>query len=214
MSWDRWWLFVVTVIPIAGWPGINMLHILTRSVRFGFRRALWSIAGCLTAVLLALTLSAAGVGALLAAKPELVHVLRGAGAVYLVWLGVRAWRGIGGDPAAIAAELPVITGVPGRILYRDALFTGLANPKLILFAAAMFPQFIDHRAHWGGQFALLAATYFLIDVSWAFTYATGGRPLARWLGSPWRRRLFDRATGIIFIALGLGLVIARAHHSA
>ena len=103
MTWDRWWLFAVTVFLIAGTPGPNMLHVMTRSVRFGFARSVWAMAGCLSAVLLALSASALGLGALLLAMPRLFDVVRYAGAAYLLWLGIKAWRGAGrvkGRPAA------------------------------------------------------------------------------------------------------------------
>lgn len=210
MSWDRWWLFVVTVFLISGTPGPNMLHVMARSVRFGFARSVWAMAGCLTAVLIALAASAAGVGALLLASPHLFDVLRYAGAAYLVWLGVKAWRGAGKGAAGLDPEVPVVPGLGAFALYRDALFTGLSNPKLILFAAALFPQFIARTAGWGGQFAILVATFTVIEVSWYAAYAAGGRRLAGWLDSPARRRLFDRGTGALFFVFGAGLIAARA----
>jgi len=209
MSWDRWWLFAVTVFLISGTPGPNMLHVMARSVRFGFARSAWAMAGCLTAVLIALAASAAGVGALLLASPHLFDILRYAGAAYLVWLGIKAWRGAGKGAAGLDPEVPVEPGVGAMTLYRDALFTGLSNPKLILFAAALFPQFIARDAGWGAQFAILVATFSVIEVSWYAAYAAGGRRLAGWLGSPARRRLFDRGTGTLFFVFGAGLIAAR-----
>jgi homoserine/homoserine lactone efflux protein len=210
MTWDRWWLFAVTVFLISGSPGPNMLHIMTRSVRHGFARSVWAMAGCLTAVLLALAASAAGVGAILLASPKLFTALRYAGAAYLVWLGIKAWRGAGKGAAGLDPEMPVARGVSTVALYRDALFTGLSNPKLILFAAALFPQFISQKAGWAPQFAILTATFVVIEVSWYAAYAAGGHRLARWLASPARQKLFDRATGSLFFAFGAGLLAARA----
>lgn len=210
MSWDRWWLFAVTVFLIAGTPGPNMLHVMTRSVRVGFARSIWTMAGCLTAVLLALTGSALGLGALLLAMPRLFDVIRYAGAAYLVWLGVKAWRGAGRTASGLDPDLPPEAPfVPAARLYLDALLTGLSNPKLILFAAAFFPQFIVRTAPILPQFALLVATFAVIETSWYATYAAGGRSLARWLERPARRKAFDRATGALFVAFGAGLVVAR-----
>ncbi|PXA87607.1 amino acid transporter, partial [Nostoc sp. 3335mG] len=108
--------------------------------------------------------------------------------------------------------------LPGRgtsapsalVLYRDALFTGLSNPKLILFAAALFPQFISQKAGWAPQFAILTLTFVVIETGWYVAYAAGGRRLASWLASPRRQRVFDRATGSLFFLFGAGLIAARA----
>ncbi len=209
MSWDRWWLFVVTVFLISGTPGPNMLHVMTRSVRYGFGRSVWAMAGCMTAVLIALAASAAGVGALLLASPRLFDALRYAGAAYLAWLGIKAWRGAGKGAAGMDPDVPVAPGVSTLALYRDALFTGLSNPKLILFAAALFPQFISQKSGWAPQFAILVLTFAVIEMSWYAVYALGGRRLTGWLADRHRQRAFDRGTGALFFMFGAGLIAAR-----
>lgn len=209
MSWDRWWLFVVTVFLISGTPGPNMLHVMTRSVRYGLARSVWAMAGCMTAVLIALAASAAGVGALLLASPRLFDVLRYAGAAYLAWLGIKAWRGAGKGAAGMDPDVPVAPGVSALALYRDALFTGLSNPKLILFAAALFPQFISQKTGWAPQFAILVATFVAIETSWYAVYAAGGQRVSGWLAAGRRQRAFDRGTGALFFMFGAGLIAAR-----
>jgi len=231
MTWDRWWLFVVTVFLVSGTPGPNMLHVMARSVREGFARSVWAMAGCMSAVLLALVASAAGVGALLLASPHWFDALRYAGAAYLAWLGIKAWRGAGKADSPLPEEeepgagalvsggeptpSPSLSGRGTRApsafaLYRDALFTGLSNPKLILFAAALFPQFISQKAGWAPQFAILTGTFVVIETGWYVAYAAGGRRLAAWLAPVKRQRLFDRATGSLFFLFGAGLIAARA----
>ena len=164
----------------------------------------------LSAVLVALNGSALGLGALLLAMPRLFDVIRYAGAAYLLWLGIKAWRGAGKAEAGLDPEIATAgPRTPAYRLYLDALLTGLSNPKLILFAAAFFPQFIARGAPVPPQFAILVATFAVIESSWYATYAVGGRRLARWLASPSRQKLFDRATGGLFMAFGAGLVVAR-----
>jgi threonine/homoserine/homoserine lactone efflux protein len=212
MTWERWWLFVVTVTLICGTPGPNMLHVMTRSVRYGLARSVWAMAGCLSAILIALAASAAGIGALLMASPHLFDALRYAGAAYLAWLGFKAWRGASKDAAGLDPEMQAADAqrVSALVLYRDALFTGLSNPKLILFASALFPQFISGKAPWAPQFGLLVLTFVTIETAWYVAYASGGRRLAGWLASPARQRLFDRGTGTLFLMFGAGLIAARA----
>jgi len=209
MTIGTWWLFVGVVFVVAGSPGPNMLHIMQRSVQYGVLRSTAAMAGCMTAVLLALFASAAGLGAVLTTSPNLFAAVRYAGVAYLGWLGISAWRRANRVHADAAAPVEP-RDAPGLILYRDALLTGLSNPKLIVFAAALFPQFIDAHAPWAPQFAILVATFAAIETGWYFTYALGGRRLARWLSTAARRRLFDRATGAIFVGFALALLGARA----
>lgn len=67
MTLHAWTVFLVAVILLCGTPGPNMLHVMTRSMTFGARRSLAAMAGCLTALVLVLAASAAGVAALLTA---------------------------------------------------------------------------------------------------------------------------------------------------
>jgi homoserine/homoserine lactone efflux protein len=209
MTLERWWLFAMTVAVISATPGPNMLHIMTRSVRHGLARSMLAMAGCMSAVLIALTGSAMGLGAMLIAEPRLFSALRYAGAAYLLWLGIKAWRGAGKGETGLDPDLPAMARSSTVTLYRDALFTGLSNPKLILFAAALFPQFISREAGWAPQFGILVATFVVIETFWYGVYAIGGRRLAGWLASPVRQQMFDKATGGLFFIFGAGLIAAR-----
>lgn len=204
MSLHLWWLYVTAVFLISATPGPNMLHVMTQSIAHGPRRALATMAGLMSAVLLCLIASALGLGALLKASPRLFDVLRYAGVAYLVWLGIKAWRAPVGSAAA---------AVPARshhALYATGLLTGLSNPKLIIFAAALFPQFIDTGRPFGAQLAILVVSFVVIESVWYSVYALGGIKLARWLEPVNRQRLFNRATGMMFIGFGGALLGARA----
>lgn len=208
MTLTNWWLYATAVFLISATPGPNMLHVMTRSIAVGPRRAAATMAGCMSAVLLCLLASAAGLGAVLKAYPHVFDMLRYAGAAYLIWLGIKAWRA------------PVHEGPQGGVrrgadlsrvrLYRDGMLTGLSNPKLIVFAAALFPQFIDARAAFAPQLAILVATFVVIETFWYLVYAMGGLRLARWLEPANRQRLFNRLTGGLFVAFGGALIAGRA----
>jgi threonine/homoserine/homoserine lactone efflux protein len=84
MTLHTWWLFVMMSFVICGTPGPNMLVVMSSSARHGARPALAVMAGCMTALMLMMGLSAAGLGALLQASPALFDLLRWVGAAYLV----------------------------------------------------------------------------------------------------------------------------------
>src|SRR3546814_5422211 len=96
-----------------------------------------------------------GLGALLKASPRLFDGLRYAGVAYLIWLGVKAWRA----PVGEAGEVGATRARSLRALYGTGLLTGLSNPKLIIFAAALFPQFIDTGRPFAMQLGILVASF-------------------------------------------------------
>jgi threonine/homoserine/homoserine lactone efflux protein len=206
MALHTWWLYVTAVFLISSTPGPNMLHVMMRSVQCGPRRALVSMSGLLSAVLLCLLASAAGLGALLKTMPQLFNILRIAGAAYLIFLGYKAWTSPVMDTEEGVTIAPVLSMAK---LYRSGLLTGLANPKLIIFAAALFPQFIDATRPFPLQLAILVGSFAAIECFWYAIYASGGVRLAYWLRPAGRQRMFNRVTGGLFALFG-GLLMVRS----
>ena len=203
-----WWLFVGAVFLLSGTPGPNMLHVMGRSVSLGVRRSVAAMAGCLLAIVIVLSASAAGLSALLMASPRLFDALRYLGVAYLLFLGVKAWRGDDAPVDVGDGDLPP-RSVGGWQLFRGGLLIGISNPKLLLFAAAFLPQFVNRAAPQGPQFALLVATFAVIEAFWYGVYGMGGHQLARHLTRPALRRWFDRVTGTIFVGFGAALLGTR-----
>ncbi|KPF90935.1 amino acid transporter [Novosphingobium sp. AAP83] len=207
MAFHTWWLFVVTVFFISGSPGPNMLHVMTRSVELGLARSTLAMAGCFIAVVMLLSASALGLAALLAALPGAFTVLRVLGAGYLLWLGYKSWTA-----KDAAVDLVDGQGVPaisnGRI-FRTAFTVGISNPKALLFAAAFLPQFIDSSKPELPQLVVMILTFGVIEISWFFVYALGGRSIASALTRPALRTLFNRITGGVFVAFGLAMLGSR-----
>jgi len=201
MSLETWWLYLGAVVLISCTPGPNVLYVTTRSIRFGLGSAFVGVAGCLTALILMLIGSVAGLSAVLLALPGAFDVLKIAGAAYLVYLGIQVWR----EPVAEAAP-PPSTGVSGAALYRDGFLVGISNPKLLVFAAAFFPQFIDPSRSWGSQFALMVTTFLGVELFFYSIYALTGRKLAdRLMHGIWRRWL-NRVSGAVFMGFGIALL--------
>lgn len=207
MSIETWWLFFAAVFVLSGTPGPNMLHILSRSVEFGLRRSIAAMAGCLVALVLILSASAGGLTALLMALPGAFEVLRYLGAAYLLYLGIQAWRA---DVAPLdVGEDTLRTAQSATNLFRCGFIIGVSNPKLLLFAAAFLPQFVNQKASQAPQFAVLVLTFAAIEMFWYLVYGVTGGSLSRQLRKPSLKRTFNRLTGAIFVGFGALLLRAR-----
>ena len=203
MQIGTWWLFVLTVFIVSGTPGPNMLHVMMRSIQVGPRHSTFAMMGCLSAILLCLFASAFGLGAVLKAEPRLFDILRYGGVAYLIWLGIKTWR----SPITASGEADTTRSTQSAgSLYRGGLLIGLSNPKLIIFAAALFPQFINEHAPFAPQMGILVATFAVIECCWYAVYAMGGQSLARWLEPANRQRFFNRTIGTIFVGFGAALL--------
>jgi threonine/homoserine/homoserine lactone efflux protein len=185
MTLHTWWLFVATVFVVCAIPGPNMLLVMTHGAQHGLRRSSATMAGCLSALVLMLAVSAAGLGVLLASWPAMFNALRMIGAVYLVYLGIKAWRAPVSEAAADHAD--ELAAKPERsrfALYRNGFLVGASNPKAILFATALLPQFIDAAQPRLPQF--------------------GAKLKSRSVA-----RIFNRLTGGVFVGFGAMMALVR-----
>ncbi|HDR9128215.1 TPA: LysE family translocator [Burkholderia vietnamiensis] len=212
MNLHTWWLFVATVFVVSAIPGPNMLLVMTHGARHGLRRSAATMAGCLSALVLMLAVSAAGLGAVLQAWPAMFNTLRFAGAAYLIYLGVKAWRARVDD--APAADLAAPAPAPGAsasswALFRNGFLVAGSNPKAILFAAALLPQFINAAEPTLPQFGILVVTFAAIEVSWYLVYASFGTRIGATLKSQSVARVFNRLTGGLFVGFGAMMALVR-----
>ena len=128
MDFQTWCLFVGMTFVVSATPGPNMLLVMSQGARFGWRPALVTMAGCMTALLCMMSLSAAGVGALLHTFPAVFDALRYLGAAYLAYLGYRLWRSglpARDDQSERAAPAPVRSA---GSFYRQVLAVAASNP--------------------------------------------------------------------------------------
>jgi threonine/homoserine/homoserine lactone efflux protein len=187
-----------------------MLLVMTHGAQHGLRRSGATMAGCLSALVLMLSVSAAGLGVFLEAWPAMFNALRMIGAAYLVYLGIKAWRAPADEGVAHRAD--ELAAKPARsrfALFRNGFLVAGSNPKAILFAAALLPQFIDASRPTLPQFGVLVATFAVIEVSWYLVYAGFGTHIGARLKSRNVARAFNRLTGGVFVGFGAMMALVR-----
>ncbi|WP_104204555.1 LysE family translocator [Billgrantia saliphila] len=208
---DGWtWLTYIGVITaLIVFPGPVALLCTSHGLRFGPQRTIATVLGGGVASLVLMSLSALGLGAVLATSETAFMLLKLVGGAYLIYLGLQAWLAVPRSPLEAAPHpMPGPAGkhsVPG--LFRQGFLVGIGNPKDLLFFAALFPNFITVGEPQLLQFVILALTWLVIDTTLMTLYATLGSGLGRWFDSPKRMRAFHRTTGGLFMGAG-GTLIA------
>jgi threonine/homoserine/homoserine lactone efflux protein len=198
--------FALTGFVLVVVPGPSVLFIVGRALAHGRRSALMSVAGNTTGVALVVCVVALGYGAVAARSVEVFTVLKLLGAAYLVFLGVQTIRHRGDLVATFTGPAGP---APGRI-YRQAVVVGVTNPKVLVFFAAVLPQFVDLAAGnattqmlvLGLVFALLAST---LDGAWALV---AGWARDWFATSPTRLRRLGGTGGLLMIVMGAGLAVS------
>ena len=132
--------------------------------------------------------------------PSCSRCLRWAGAAYLIWLGIKAWRHAGAATAPISKR---------GVNFSRGLTVALTNPKTIAFFTAFLPQFVNPKLPVATQLIVMCAVSVLLaaltDSSWAIVSGLG----RAWFIKPARAKLLGRISGIVLIGGGVWLSLAR-----
>jgi threonine/homoserine/homoserine lactone efflux protein len=201
------WLAFAAASAVMGLiPGPGVTSIVGYALGSGRRTALASVAGMTVGNMVCMTLSLAGVGAILAASALAFSALKWAGALYLIGLGLwTLWK---------ARKLPGEQIAPPPPISPQAAFlgnvaVGTFHPKTIVFFVAFAPQFISPHAPYWPQAAILIATFTGVvaatDTAYALVASHAAALLKRRKTLLWSRR----ASGGVLIAAGLATAAAR-----
>lgn len=187
---------VLTLIPGAD-TMLVVRNVLGRGPAAGVLTTLGICLGCLAQGALA----AFGLSAVLAKSAALFEIVKAAGAVYLVYLGVQALR---------AARRPTVLeeGVARGRSIVEGLTTNLLNPKVTLFYLAVLPQFLA-PSDGLGKSLLLATIHAVLGFVWLSAVSVFLGSLREWLMRPRWRQALEAVTGVMLIGLGVRLAMAR-----
>ena len=209
MTLATWLLYVAAVLVLTVTPGPSVLMCVSTSVNFGARKALIASLGSTTAIVSIMALSAFGLSAALAASGTLFTTLKWLGAAYLAYLGITSYFS---SASEITVAGSVESSTRGR-LFAQGFLVGASNPKALLFFGALFPQFIVPSAPQVPQFLVLGFTFIFFELLWLTIYALSASKAKHWLQQPRRAKLFNRATGVVFI-VAAGLLVSSKPSSA
>jgi len=205
LSGTNFTLFLLAALIVAAVPGPGIFYVAARTLSGGKRTGFASTFGTALGGLVHVMAGALGVSAIILASAELFTVLKFAGALYLIWLGVKTFR-----EARDLAQQPVVTAGTQQV-FREGVLVEALNPKTAAFFLAFIPQFVDPA---GGYVALQFITLGLIsvalntlaDVVVVMMAATARTGLTR------RPNLLQRlrqGSGLFIAGLGISLALAR-----
>ncbi|MFN0265308.1 LysE family translocator [Tepidamorphus sp. 3E244] len=197
MSLESWLSYVAVLLVFMATPGPSHLLMLANSVTNGAARAMATAGGDLSANTLQILAAALGLAGLTILAQGAFEVVKWAGVAYLVWLGIAKIRNASRHAARATTPRASL-----RQLYWQGFITSAANPKAVIFFAALLPQFIDHGQPLAAQFALLGATYIIVDGAFLSAYAIASAPIGRFVRGRWEATV-ERAAGGGFILAAL-----------
>ncbi|MBR9883690.1 MAG: LysE family translocator [Oceanospirillales bacterium] len=202
MSWVLWGSLFMVCLMGAMSPGPSLAVVLRETVR----NSRWHgvVAGLSHALGVGLWafLTVHGLALLVTGQQLVFTALSWAGAAYLAWMGIQAWRhaGKGGSLDAGEAQVHSLMGAA-----RAGAVVSLLNPKLALFFMALFSQFVSAEQSVLSQW-LMIVTATVVDGAW-YTLVALLLSHPRLLKALRRRAKFvERATGALLVGLAVRVV--------
>jgi threonine/homoserine/homoserine lactone efflux protein len=194
-------LYLATIFLIIATPGPSILLIMQHSASYGVKRSFYNALGGVSAALILIILSLGGVALLI--QGIWINVLSILGACLLVWIGFKNFK-------------PIVLSEEGdhkesnKELFKTAFYTGISNPKDLIFFATLLPQFIITDLPYWQASLYLAFGWLVLDVSIMMSYALGAHLLAQKLsmGALNKTRAFS---GVLLILIGGALLSSNAY---
>ncbi len=193
--------FVLIVIP-----GPSVLFVVGRALAYGRRTALATVCGNAAGNYVVAACVAFGIGTLVERSVAVFTVVKLAGALYLVWLGIQAFR----RRKALASTFAGVTEARGdRRAAREGFLVGVTNPKALILFGAVLPQFVDRAAgHVPVQMLLLSLVSIAIGLVSDSSWGVAASFVRSWFARSDRRfELVGGAGGLAMIGVGLTVAV-------
>lgn len=200
-------LFMAASLPIVLAPGPSVAYVVTTTLSSGRRAGLSAVAGVELGYVAHVVAAVAGLSAVVAASAQAFTSVKLAGACYLIWLGVQAWRSRDERPLHTLASSS--DALPARRAFAQGLMVGCLNPKTAVFFLAFLPLFVQPSgAPAWLQMTILGILFIAMAAVPDGFWALAGGVVRRLLPNL-RMKSMERLSGTVFLGLATWALTAR-----
>ena len=199
------WLSLFVVMS----PGIDTALITKRTLadgkKNGYKIALGITMGCLVHTLAA----ALGLSAILLQSAVVFEIVKYAGAIYLIYLGLTSFITIKKKKAKKQNDHD--EKLAKKSAFKQGFLSNALNPKVAMFFLTFLPQFVSAHSNATLQLLLMGIIYTLLSITWFFVFVFFMNYLRSWLMSARVQSVLDKVTGAVLIGFGLKLALEKQH---
>ncbi len=201
--------FVAAVLTLT--PGADTMLVVRNVLRGGRHHGMVTTCGICAGLFVHATLSALGVSVILMHSATAFHLVKGAGACYLVWLGVQSLRSAvrGVDQRAGTAPTVTTGGVAPQHCFLEGFLSNVLNPKVAVFYLAFLPQFIGPTDPVLQKSLLLTGIHAVEGLVWLVAVSIVVEQTRRLFLQSTVRRWLDGVCGMLLVSFGVRLALAR-----
>lgn len=204
------YLYILIASLTIASPGPGVLLTLTNTLNYNLRNAMAGIIGVAVGMGIISIIAATSVGVIITTSQLTLLIVKGIGAAYLIYLGVKLFRSAPralNQPLASSEEM--MPSASRR--FRQGLLVSLFNPKPIVFFMALFPQFIHPQQPFIPQFSVLSITFCLLVVMIHSLYGFFAHTVKTKMSSGKAFVKLNKTGGIVFMCFAVGLIVSAVH---
>jgi len=208
MGVESFYLFFISAMIFILTPGIDTVYVLNKSLCQGWKSGVYSSLGISGGIIVHTLFAALGLSVILAKSAVVFSVIKYLGAVYLVYLGIKAF--------CSKNNMMVSEGFGKKDesnwkCFQTGIITNILNPKVALFFLSFFPQFISPNSIESSlPFLTLGLTYAFLGLLWFSFLACFSSLFSKKIkGNIWFNRWLSKISGIVFIGMGLRIALTR-----
>ncbi len=205
MNLAIWIPFIGTVLILTLTPGPSVLLATSHSMKYGVKKTAGTIFGDLSTNPLQIILASSGLATIVVSSGEIFQFIKWFGVLYLIYLGIR---NIFTTPK-ISFNKGGFSKKNSFKLYTEGFLMSAANPKAIIFFAALFPLFISEHHPFLPQVIILAITFLVLDGLSLALYAHFATRLKGYLEDREKVHLQNKLVGTLLILSGLMLSLVK-----
>ena len=199
-------LIAITILTVT--PGLDTAMVIKNTSRSGIKDGCVTSFGICTGLFVHATFSAIGISAILLQSAQLFQMMKWAGALYLIWLGINSLKATyNGIKEINISETEAYRDFSVRRSLREGFLSNVLNPKTAVFYLAFLPQFIDPNHSLFIQSFFMAGVHFLIAMVWQCSLSIALNSAQKLVKSSSILTWMEGVTGSVLIALGMKLIM-------
>jgi threonine/homoserine/homoserine lactone efflux protein len=198
-------VFAIASLILNITPGADMLYVATRSTGLGVKAGIVSALGIMAGCLVHATAAVIGLSAIIASSATAFMLVKYAGAIYLIYLGIRSFMGETNQFHIVNNHIQL----KSREIFWQGVVTNVLNPKVALFFLAFLPQFVDATSESPALIILMLGIWFtisgtIVNIIVAIVFGRMGNWLAQ---RQWFVKWQSKITGLLLVLLGVRIAL-------